>query len=50
MRRNNGSKEEIVALRNDAVTKRKAMRVLFVQIKNSKVRISKLRSIAVTKE
>jgi len=42
-------KEKILALRDDAVKKRQEMRVLFVQIKNSKQRIQKLRSIAVTK-
>jgi len=44
------SKETILAMRDEAVKKRQEMRVLFVQIKHSKSRIQKLRSIAVTKE
>ena len=43
-------KETILAMRDEAVKKRQEMRVLFVQIKHSKSRIQKLRSIAVTKE
>jgi len=43
------SKETIIAMRDGAVKKRQELRVLFVQIKNSKARIQKLRSIAVTK-
>jgi hypothetical protein len=51
MRRNTeGSKEAILALRNDAVAKRKEMKVFAIQIVTSKNRISKLRSIAVMKE
>jgi len=50
-RRNSESpKETILAMRDEAVKKRQEMRTLFVQIKHSKSRIQKLRSIAVTKE
>jgi len=42
-------KESIIALRNDAVAKKRDLKLLWIQIRTSKARIAKLRSIASTK-